>query len=289
MTRSALAAMIVVVACAGGATGCDKLGLGGKGGDGGSSSSGGIGSALSFLGGTFEGEITMAVSTKSGAKGNAQTMTFGIKQPKVRVDMTGNALENNALLGQGAGFIIDPPAKKGYLLMPAQKRAMVLDFDKAKAQMRARGAGGVTGQPGIPSEPPKVEKTGKHQTIAGYDCEDWKVTGKTTHADMCVADGIKWIDLTDLGMSSPEVALAAAASDLNHFPLRVVAFDDKNVETSRMEATKIEKKKLDDARFTVPADYQVMDMSAMLGGIQAVGTGKGPQGLPPAFAPTKTR
>jgi hypothetical protein len=280
-----------LIACAIGAAGCDKLGLGGKkDADGGTASSGGgVGGALSFLGGAFEGEITMAVSGKNTAKSGASTMTFGIKSPKVRVDMTGSAVPENPMLGQGAGFIIDPPAKKGYLLVPAQKRAMVIDFDKAKAQA-ARTRGGAAAQPGVPatpSDPPKVEKTGKKETIAGYGCEVWKVTSKTSHADMCVAEGIKWIDLTDLGMSSPEVALAAAASDLNHFPLRVVAFDDKNVETTRMEATKIEKKKLDEARFVVPPDYQLIDMSAMLGGLQGIGAGK--PGLPPGFAAPKTR
>ena len=266
---------------------CDRIpGLGKKdGGDEGGSSAGSGEGALSFLGGTFEGEITMLVTPKAKAPA---TMVFGIKSPKARLDIANQAASDNPMLAQGGAVLIDTPAKKAFVLIPARKQAMVIDFEKMKAQRSAR----LPGQPGAGApltEAPKVEKTGKKEVIAGYTCEDWKVTSKTSRADMCVAEGIKWIDLSDLGMTSPEVALAAAASDLNHFPLRVIAYDDKNVETTRMEATKIEKKKLDDARFAVPPDYQVVDLNAMLGalpGLGAVGTagGGGRPGLPPGFA-----
>lgn len=136
----------------------------------------------------------------------------------------------------------------------------------------------------MPADPPKVEKTGKKSVVAGYECEEWKVTQKATRAELCVAEGIKWIDLTDLGMASPEVALAAAAGDANRFPLRVVTYDDKG-ETARMEATKVEKKSLPDTEFAVPPDYQVMDLSALMGGLGAIGSGKLPPGLPPGFVP----
>lgn len=286
MKRRALAVVLALAVVP--TLACDKIpGLGKKdGGDEGGAAAGG--GALSFLGGTFEGEITMLVTPRG--KPTPATLTFGIKSPKARLDMVNQGVADNPVLAQGGAVLIDPPAKKAYILMPAQKKAMVIDFEKAKAQRAARP--GVPGQPGSPAiltDPPKVEKTGKKEVIAGYTCENWKVTSKTSRADMCVAEGIKWIDLSDLGMTSPEVALAAAAGDLNHFPLRVVAYDDKNVETTRMEATKIEKKKLDDARFVVPPDFQVIDMSAMLGNLQGLGAAGGrpglPPGLPPGFVP----
>ena len=286
MKRHALAVVLALAVVP--TLACDKIpGLGKKdGGDEGGAAAGG--GALSFLGGTFEGEITMLVTPRG--KPTPATLTFGIKSPKARLDMVNQGVADNPVLAQGGAVLIDPPAKKAYILMPAQKKAMVIDFEKAKAQRAARP--GVPGQPGSPAiltDPPKVEKTGKKEVIAGYTCENWKVTSKTSRADMCVAEGIKWIDLSDLGMTSPEVALAAAAGDLNHFPLRVVAYDDKNVETTRMEATKIEKKKLDDARFVVPPDFQVIDMSAMLGNLQGLGAAGGrpglPPGLPPGFVP----
>lgn len=73
-----------------------------------------------------------------------------------------------------------------------------------------------------------------------------------------MADGITWIDLGDLGWSSPELTVGAVATGANKFPLRIVSGDVTLV------ATKIDKKKLDDARFVVPPDYQVIDVAAMM-------------------------
>jgi hypothetical protein len=81
------------------------------------------------------------------------------------------------------------------------------------------------------------------------------------HSELCLADGIAWIDLSDVGFQSPEIAAAAAVAGVNHFPLRVVVTDASGAVESRMEATKVEKKKLDDASFAVPPDYQVTDMA----------------------------
>ena len=270
-----------VALCALSLLGCDKIpGLGKQdaGAGGGAPSGGGV---FSFLDSSFEGEIAMSVSGKGATTTGPTLMTFGIKSPKIRVDIRG--AQGNPMLAQGGGFIVDPPAKKGFLLMPAQKKAMVIDFEKAKAQRSPLPNKPGQGVPsGALTEPPKIEKTGKKETVAGYTCETWKVTSSASRADVCVAEGIKWIDLTDLGMTSPELALAAAASDLNHFPLRVVAYDETNVETVRMEATKIEKKKLDDGRFAVSPGYQLIDMSAMLGNLQGLGAaGTAAPGLPP--------
>ena len=309
----AVALFAGVVALAATSAGCDKLGLGGgKGADGGSTASGGGGGLFSFLDKSFEGEVTMLVSGKGlgGSGGSAagaantapKTLLFGLKSPKLRLDLAPDASAGNPMLAQGVALIIDPPAKKGYALIIAQKKAIVLDFDKAKGGLKLPSVPGgpSTAPSGPPPDPPKIEKTGKTDTVAGYQCDIWKITSKTTHADACLAEGIKWIDLTDLGVQSPEFAAVAAVSDFNHFPLRMVAFDDKNVETSRMEATKIEKKKLDDTHFAVPADFQVVDLAAMLGafGGGAPGGppggppggfpgGRRPPGLPPGFVPPK--
>ena len=288
-------ALAATFAIATSSAGCDKL-RGGSA-DGGAAASGG-GGLFSFLDKSFEGEVTMNVSGKdlAGGANNAaaakqpKSLLFGLKTPKVRVDAGADIAQGNPMLAQGAAFIIDPPAKKAYALLIAQKKAIVLDLDKSHGGLKLPRAPGSPAAPsGPPSDPPKIEKTGKKEVVAGFQCEVWKITSKTGHADACLAEGIKWIDLADIGVQSPEFAAVAAVSDFNHFPLRFVAFDAQNVETSRMEATKIEKKKLDDARFVVPPDFQVIDMSAMLGNLQGLGAAGGrpglPPGLPPGFVP----
>lgn len=287
--RHALFAVTILSAVT--AAACDKIpGLAKKDAEGGAPSSGG-GGVLSFLSSPFEGEISMNVQSRAQ---KPHPMVFGIKSPKVRIDANG---VDNPSFGAGNGeisVIADPPAKKAYMLIAKAKTAMLIDFEKAKAQRVA--AGNPNG--GVLTEPPKIEKLGTKEVIAGYECENWKVSGSKGRADMCVAEGIKWVDLTDLGMASPEVSLAVAAADANRFPLRVIAYDERGVETTRMEATKVEKKTLDPNRFVVPPDYRITDMTALFqGGIPgaipaqpgAPGLPPGIPGLPPGFVPPKPK
>jgi hypothetical protein len=245
--------------------GCDKLKPGG-GADGGAAKSGG--GVFSFLDTEFEGEITAVVSTKGKQKNVPQQLVFGIKKPKYRIDIAPTA--GSPDLAQGGAFLIDPEAKKGYLLTHSRKTAMLVDFEKMKAMPKGQIPGlpsAPRGTPSaVPAQPPTIEKTGKKDTVAGYTCEIWNITSEGKRAEACVAEGITWMDLTDLGFGSPELALAVLASEANRFPLRAIAYDAKGAEETRMEATKIDKKKIDDARFLVPPDYKVIDMAAMMTG-----------------------
>ena len=282
--------------------GCDKLGLGKKDGDGGSTSTGGgLGSIFDS---TFEGEITMNVSSKpsspgSPAKEAPKSLTLGLKTPRVRIDAGADLAPGNPMLAGGVAFIVDPPAKKGYALINAQKKAVVIDFDKSKGGFKPPGGGGgAPGSPGHAEDPPKIENTHKKDTIAGYTCEIWKITSKTSHAEACLAEKIKWIDFTDLVVQSPAFAAIAAVSDFNHLPLRIVSFDDKNVEEGRMEVTKVDKKKLPDNHFSVPPDFQIVELNALIAGFMggppggppggAIPGGPGHRpGVPPGFTPPK--
>jgi hypothetical protein len=277
--------------------GCDKL-TGKKDADGGAASS--DGGALSFLDTTFEGEVTMNVSGKPGSKdATPKSFVVSLKSPRVRADIGAEVAPGNPMLAGGVALLLDPPAKKGYALLNAQKKAVVLDFDKSKGGFKPPSlGGGPSGGAGAPPEdPPKIEKTGKKETIAGYTCEIWKITSKGNHAEACLAEKLKWIDFTDLAIQSPAFAAIAAVSDFTHLPLRVVSFDAANVEEGRMEVSKIDKKKLADAHFQVPADFQVVELSALfagLGGPPGAGGPGGPggfggpgrrPGLPPGFVP----
>lgn len=257
--------------------GCSKIkALGG--GDGDAAASGSGGGALSNLFGTdFEGEITMLMtSKKQGTKKNGpQQIVFGIKKPKYRLDTSGQSLDDPM---NGGSMIIDLPTKKGYMLIHPKKMAMVIDFEKLKNMPKGQTIPGMPpspkGAPGVPSQPPTIEKTGKKDVVAGYSCEIWNITSDGKKSQLCAAEGITWIDIGELGVDSPEITLAAIASEANRFPLRVITYDPKGAEEFRMEATKVDKKKLDDGRFQVPADYKVVDMAAMMGTIP---------GVPPQF------
>ncbi len=264
----------VLIACVA-LGGCDKLkGAVGKGDDAGAKPSL-FGEGVLSFGNDFEGEITATVAKQN----DTHPIVFAMKKPRYRVDFTGTS--PNPAFGPSGSFLVDPSAKKGWILVPPQKMAMVVDFEQAKAK------GGLPGIPGAPKgmptsapkEPPKLEKTGREATIAGYHCEVYVVKeGATVKAEVCLADGLTWIDLTDLGAGSPELALAAVATGANRFPLEVKMRDGSGVV---MTVTKVDKKKLDDARFTVPPDYRIVDMAAMMGGLL------GPKGLPGGNVPPR--
>jgi hypothetical protein len=272
-------ALVFGLACATLATmGCNKLK--------------GAAKRAGLFGDTFEGEITM--SAKNRVKAGPTTLVFGIKKPKYRIDASGGQVGNDPMTAQGAGLILDPPNKKGYALMPAAKKAMVLDFDKLKGRGNPMAGGGGSlggGGGGANNNPPKIEKTGKIDVVADYECEIWKITqADGRKAEVCAAEGITWIDLGDMGWSSPEIAVAATLNGTNRFPLRIVSWNAQGTEEVRLEATKIEPKNLAETQFQVPPDYQIIDLGALLQGLPQIPQGGGiPTNLPlpPGVKPPK--
>ncbi len=192
--------------------------------------------ALTFLtGGPFEGSITMSMT----AAGKTETKSYEVKGDKMRFDRPE---------GPDPGYVIIEGAK-ATSVDDAKKTAIVMDLNAPMAAAAAQ-----------PTKKPDIEKTGKSETIAGYSCEDWKVTednGNKTEA--CVAQGIAFP-----GMAARAKDWTAELLDKKYFPLKAVTTDSSGKEKSRMEVTKIEKKSIDDARFQVPAGYKVESMEDMM-------------------------
>jgi hypothetical protein len=280
--RRPLAALAFATAALG-ATGCDKVkslaGMGEADADASADAPASAGGRLlALLDKDFEGEITMAATTRG--QGGPRTMVFGLKKPRLRVEAKDGLPGDNPMLAQGATILVDPPTKKAHVLMPSVKQAMVIDLEKAKAQGQA-----MQGKGGAPKPPPKVEKVGRKDVVAGYGCEVYAVTQEGTKTELCVAEGITWFDASDMiGLGAPDLAIAAVMGDANKFPLRMISYDAQGAEQIRLEATKVEKKTLENASFVVPADYRIMDMGAFAGGF-----GKDPSALPPGILPPKRK
>jgi hypothetical protein len=206
--------------------------------------------ALSFIGGggPFEGEITMTNTDPN--KPPAKTITYEIKGTKMRFEAPDTAGPMS-----GGYVIFDTTGKKMTAVNDAKKTAMVMDL----GALQAFAPGGAN-----PTAPkPTIDKTGKTETVAGYSCEDWKVTDPNgERADVCVAKGI----------SFPAMGRHAGwmSSLEDGFPLRAVSYDSTGKEKSRMEVTKIDKKSLDDKMFEVPAGYTTQNMDEMMKGLGAL-------------------
>ncbi len=275
----ALAAIVLI------GVGCNKFKK--DSGDGGEGSGGGGG--LSLFGKPFEGKIDLQFSDKKAGKPPVP-FTYEVKQPKMRFDLPSSIGADIPQIGKSVWALFDPPAKKLYGVMDDPKKAVVFDFDKigddvkkAKGGHHSSSSSGGTSDP-----PPKFEKTGKIETVAGYECEIWKIIEdkpsqkKKEEIDLCMAKKIGFLDLRTMGIGTmdPKIAVLMTLTDMNHFPLRVV-MNENGAETGRMEATKIEEKKLEDARFAVPADYQILTLDQMIQTFMTPGMGSGrPPGMP---------
>lgn len=208
---------------------------------------------------TFEGKISMKLTA---GKTPSQEIQYLVKGDKMRMEIPPTQ-------GMAGSVIIEPAKRQAIMVMDAQKMAMVMTMpDPASA---AQGE-----QPG---DAPKMEKTGEKEKILGQMAEKYIVTHQGTKSDVWLAEGLG--SFVTFSPSGPMMGgrggapapksweRALAGKEL--FPLRVVSYDKSGKEESRMDVTAIEKKSLPDSLFTVPADYQRMDMSAMMKGMMPPG------------------
>jgi hypothetical protein len=285
--------------------GCDKLKAMAGGGDGGASaaSDGGSlaagGDSLALIDG-FEGEIDV---TAKGDKPAEAPVALGllIKSGKIRVDIPEGLTKSGAgPLGANAkGYgIFDSAAKKIDVVLDSSKQVIVIDLNKVGEQMKGLSAPAEPehGNAAPPKEtPPKVTKTGKYDTVAGYKCENWDVASDHRQGTVCVAEeGFSWLSLPMAALNGvpTEHMWMAELLDGKHFPLRFVGYGPDGVkETGRIEVTKVDKKTLPASDFEVPPTYAVIDIGQMFRGLGAMGgmggmpggMGRMPGGMPSGY------
>lgn len=184
----------------------------------------------------FEGQITMHTTS---AAAPPQDMVVKAKGDKLRFDSKGS--------DGSATYAIYDPTNKVTMVLDTQKTYMDLDFGKPGAP-----------QANTSPDTASIDKSGKHETIAGIDCENWRAkdpSGK--RSEVCIAQGIAFFDMTSVKSGSPS-ALGKELREKKLFPLRSVEYDASGKETSRMEVTKVEKTSIDDSQFSIPKDYKKM-------------------------------
>jgi hypothetical protein len=189
------------------------------------------------FGSEFEGQITMHTTS---AAAPSQDMVVKAKGDKLRFDSKGSD-------GSATYAIYDPATNKVTMVLEAQKMYTDLDFGKPGAP-----------QANTSPDTASIDKSGKHETIAGIDCENWTAkdpSGK--RSEVCIAQGIAFFDMTSVKSGSPS-ALGKELREKKLFPLRSVEYDASGKETSRMEVTKVEKTSIDDSQFSIPKDYKKM-------------------------------
>jgi hypothetical protein len=185
----------------------------------------------------FEGEILVTVNDEASKKLPA-TITYEVKGSKVRYTPAAASVH----------AVGDLDAQRVYAIDDGQKSYDAID---------------VKGPTGTKAAiPPKVQKSGKMEKVAGLDCEDWSIDDGTEKVDVCATKGVAYVDLASNAKSgNAEPSWATALTTEKAFPLRVVAHDKSGKEEYRAEATKADRKKLDDSMFVLPAGYKSADLA----------------------------
>jgi hypothetical protein len=243
----------------------------------------------------FEGEIGMHVE----AKGDKPLdLAVSLKKDRVRVDVP-EGMKGTEILGGSKGYLLlHTPEKKLYFVSDTQKKVIFVDLDAAGETVKSMtppggGAGGGAGAPKIENTT-SIARTGKSARIAGIDCEEWEIKDKNKPTDtgtLCLAEeSTSWLKLP-LRALPDSYGFAAQIMDGKHFPLRFIGMSGA-AQTLRLEATKIEKKVLDDVVFAVPKGYETVDLLKMLGpmrmgGMPGMPGMPGAPGGPPGLRPHK--
>lgn len=223
-------------------------------------------STASAGGGDFEGMIAMKMQTENQT---AAEMTYFLKGNHTRMETKlANQPEGSAVM------LWDLEGGKIVTLMPSRRMYMTMDLKAVAEDMKEMKKSQGQEDP----EFPRLTPTGKQETIAGYTCEHW-LMGENQEIDICVAKGLGFFgmggqsggglaSLRNLAFSPKMLAAATSHPEwvkfLNGgaFPLKLSAMKDGKV-TMTMEATRVEKKPLDDSLFVIPTDYKEFSIPNM--------------------------
>ena len=165
-------------------------------------------------------------------------VTYYFKDAAMRIETTGE--------GKEAAMILDLEKKQMLTLMASEKMYMVMPIDG--------------GPPARASEAAPV-KTGRTETILGYECAEYKVTGKKTVTEYWAAKGLgTFRAMRQGGPPGGPSAWEREAQKEGLFPLRIVERNAQGKVISQTEATAIKLGSLEADLFEPPAGYQKFEM-----------------------------
>lgn len=213
----------------------------------------------------FEGVLHMN-ATHAGT-GSATNMDWYLKGDKARVEMARTE-------GQKHVMIFDGKTRTMQVALPGQMTYMEMSLDGDRGE-HMRDA----------FESQIVERTGRTEKLAGYSCEVWRITDKhdrRLNSELCVAKGFGqaatfWVDPKEARRSSQPGWVKQLVEE-GGFGLRSIQYDEAGKETSRMEVTSVDKKRVDPGLFAFPSDWTKRDVSAIQEGMKAMREPKGQGG-----------
>lgn len=192
----------------------------------------------------FEGSVSMRATLPSPNGPQTQVMEYLVRDGKARVNVAGGAVS----------LLVLPAESRAYLLMTAQASYREMPLPAAATPGATLG----TTSPGSGARGPTPVVTsarlGRTETIAGLRCDAMRLVMRVAER----ADSLELCVTTELGEYVNPLTMMRGGSDPvqealppGGFPLRVARSDG----TVMLEVTKVERRRLDPALFSVPLDY----------------------------------
>jgi hypothetical protein len=205
---------------------------------------------------SFEGSMQMQMIS---GKEKPLTMDYLIKKNRARV---------TPQLGQKEGsmaMIIDYDKLEILTLMIDQK----MYLSSSIKSLTEAATGKETGEQKF-----TLEKTGVKEKILGYNCEKYLMKTTDSNTEMWLTEDLGTFVGIGTGAggmggggrrakNTTAQAWEKALAGKNMFPLRVVVLTPNGKESSRMEVTAIKKESVPESTFTIPADFQKLELPPM--------------------------
>ena len=207
--------------------------------------------------------------------GTSEMYALYMKGDKLRLENETDAEEKGLL-------VFDAKERRGFGVEPDDQLYYVFPMEELPGDMAKKMLDDVL-----------ITRTGKTGKVAGYACDLYVSKGKTDgmSEEVCLAKGLGSPALAGLmtgdarsPLEFPSWMLELAKAGA--FPLRVIVRAKDGQEEARLEATKIEPRRLEDSLFTPPPGYRRMDNDTLMGGMEPRETAPAaPGAVPKAVAP----
>ncbi len=206
----------------------------------------------------FEGVISMEISSSSsGEKPIPMSISTKGKKSLIQIEAPQGSM----------AMYMDRESEKTTMVMEAQKMGMEMDMKKIEEMAKSS------------DQKSSVKETDEKKMINGYNCELYTVTsekGSTSNWWMTKDLPKSMIQALKSAFKNGSMGLSRGRkSGSNHeieelfekglLPIRMESIKDGKFE-STVSFLKYEQKKLDDSIFIVPADINIMQMPAGMGG-----------------------
>lgn len=188
---------------------------------------------------SFEGVVEFSITTERGT----MPMSYMVKGDNVRIEMEGRP-------GMKAAVLID--AKEGKSIMLMDQMKMYMDVPKPPAGDSSQAK-------------PEISKTGKTQKILDYTCEQYLIKDGEMQSEVWITKELgafQMFHMASRDRNAKAEAWQKIIGSEGGFPLSATT-KNGDEQISKMVATKVEKKSLDEALFKIPEGYKQFDPSMM--------------------------